>query len=386
MPTDVIMPQLGESIAEGTIVKWLIPPGGRIEKDQPLLEVETDKVSLEIPSPTAGFLTEVLVEAGQTVPVGTVIARLEGQAATGVVNRVGGMVVRPMEPSPTGEDHYSPAVRQLAKEHGVDLSQVTGTGTGGRVTKKDVLDFIAKTGPVGTVAAPPVQHSTSSAYRSEEEIIPFTAMRRTIANRMVKSRQTSAHVVTFFEADFSGIGKIRDAHGLTYLPFVIHAVTRAIKDVPTLNSSWGEQGIIIKKDIHIGIAVALEDGLLVPVVRNADRKSVTQLAKEVADLAERARIKRLNPEEVQDGTFTITNHGGFGSLFSTPIISQPQIAILGVGSVQKRAVVVNDAIAIRPMGYLSLSFDHRVIDGATADHFMSKVKAYLEQSKWETFL
>lgn len=386
MPTDVIMPQLGESIAEGTIVKWLIPPGGRVEKDQPLLEVETDKVSLEIPSPTAGFLTEVLVQAGQTVPVGTVIARLEGQAATGVVNRVGGVVVRPMEPSPTGEDHYSPAVRQLAKEHDVDLSRITGTGTGGRVTKKDVLDFIAKTGPVGMAAASPVQQSAFSAPRSAEEIIPFTPMRKTIADRMVKSRQTSAHVATFFEADFSGISKIRDAHGLTYLPFVIHTVTRAIKDVPILNSSWGEQGIIIKKDIHIGIAVALEEGLLVPVVRSADRKSVTQLAKEVTDLAERARAKRLNPEEVQDGTFTITNHGGFGSLFSTPIISQPQIAILGVGAVQKRAVVVNDAIAIRPMGYLSLSFDHRVIDGATADQFMSKVKEYLERSSWEAFL
>ena len=216
--------------------------------------------------------------------------------------------------------------------------------------------------------------------------MPFTPMRKTIADRMVKSRQTSAHVVTFFEADFTGIGKIREARGLTYLPFVINAVTRAIKDVPVLNSSWGEQGIIIKKDIHIGIAVALEDGLLVPVVRSADRKSLTQLAKEVADLAERARTKRLNPDEVQDGTFTITNHGGFGSLFSTPIISQPQIAILGVGAVQKRAVVVNDAIAIRPMGYLSLSFDHRVIDGATADRFMGKVKQYMEQSSWETFL
>ena len=386
MPTDVIMPQLGESIAEGTIVKWLIQSGGRVEKDQPLLEVETDKVSLEIPSPTAGFLTEVLVQAGQTVPVGTVIARLEGQMTTGVVNRVGGVVVRPMEPSPTGEDHYSPAVRQLAKEHGVALSQVTGTGTGGRVTKKDVLDFIAKTGSSSAADVSSVQQSTFSAPRSTEEILPFTPMRKTIADRMVKSRQTSAHVVTFFEADFSGIGKVREAHGLTYLPFVINAVTRAIKDVPILNSSWGEKGIIVKKDIHIGIAVALEDGLLVPVVRGADRKSVTQLAKEVADLAERARTKRLNPEEVQDGSFTITNHGGLGSLFSTPIISQPQIAILGVGAVQKRTVVVNEAIAIRPMGYLSLSFDHRVIDGATADQFMSKVKAYLEQSKWETFL
>src|SRR5436309_1005977 len=274
------MPQLGESIAEGTIVKWLILSGGRVEKDQPLLEVETDKVSLEIPSPTAGFLTEVLVQAGQTVPVGTVIARLEGQPATGVVNRVGGMVVRPMEPSPTGEDHYSPAVRQLAKEQGADLSQVTGTGAGGRVTKKDVLDFIAKRKPSGVrrEALGEARSPDALSRTPHEGILPFTPMRKTIADRMVKSRHTSAHVVTF------------------------------------------------------------------------------------------------------------TNHGGFGSLCSTPIISRPQIAILGVGAVQKRAVVVNDAIAIRPMGYLSLSFDHRVIDGATADRFMGKVKQYMEQSSWETFL
>ena len=377
MPTDIIMPQLGESIAEGTIVKWLIPPGGRVEKDQSLLEVETDKVALEIPSPAAGYLTEVLVQEGQTVPVGTLIARLEPQMpVTGVVSRVGGVVVRPMAPSGEGEDHYSPAVRQLAKEHGVDLSQVTGTGVGGRVTKKDVLDFLATRETASPASAPSVG----------EEILPLTPMRKTIAERMVKSRQASAHVVTFFEADFSGIAKFREGRGLTYLPFVINAVTRAMRDVPILNSSWGAQGIILKKDVHMGIAVALEDGLLVPVVRNADRKGLLQLAKEVADLAERARTKRLNPEDVQGGTFTITNHGGTGSLFSTPIINQPQIAILGVGAVQKRSVVINDAIAIRPMSYLSLSFDHRVIDGATADRFMSKVKVYLEQNDWEKFL
>ena len=371
MPTDIIMPQLGESIAEGTIVKWLIPPGGRVEKDQSLLEVETDKVALEIPSPAAGFLTEILVQEGQTVPVGTLLARLEEQIVpSGIVNRVGGVVVRPMVPPGEGEDHYSPAVRQLAKEHGVDLAQVAGTGAGGRVTKKDVLDFIAKSG----AAAP------------AEEILPLTPMRKTIAERMVKSRQTSAHVATFFEADFSAIVRFREGHQLTYLPFIINAVARAIKDVPMLNSSWSDQGIVLKKDIHLGFAVALEEGLLVPVVRHADRKGLAQLAKEVADLADRARTKKLNPEEVQGGTFTITNHGGSGSLFSTPIISQPQIAILGVGAVQKRPVVVNDAIAIRPMSYLSLSFDHRVIDGATADRFMSKVKAYLEQSNWEKVL
>ncbi|MBI5673808.1 MAG: 2-oxo acid dehydrogenase subunit E2, partial [Nitrospirae bacterium] len=211
-------------------------------------------------------------------------------------------------------------------------------------------------------------------------------MRRTIADRMVKSKQTSAHVTTFFEADFSSIAKFREGRNLTYLPFVVRAITRAIRDVPIVNSSWGEQGIVIKKDIHIGIATALEDGLLVPVVRHADRKGLTQLAKEIVDLAERARSRKLSPEEVQGGTFTITNHGGFGSLFSTPIIHQPQIAILGVGAIQKRAVVIDDAIAIRPMGYLSLSFDHRVIDGATADQFMAKVKHYLDHSHWEQIL
>ena len=386
MPTDIIMPQLGESIAEGTIVKWLIPPGGRVEKDHALLEVETDKVALEIPSPAAGFLTEVLIQEGQTVPVGTVLARLDTQQpAIGVVNRVGGVVVRPMGPSGEGSDHYSPAVRQLAKEHGVDLAQVAGTGAGGRVTKKDVLDSIARSGP-SKQAAPAFQPSAEAAPATGDQLVPLTAMRKTIAERMVRSRQISAHAVTFFEVDFSGVAKVREGRELTYLPFVINGVTRAMKDFPILNSSWGEQGILLKQEIHMGIAVALEDGLLVPVVRHADRKGVMQLAKEAADLAERARTKRLNPEEVQGGTFTITNHGGTGSLFSTPIIHQPQIAILGVGAVQKRAIVLNDAIAIRPMGYLSLSFDHRVIDGATADRFMSKVKEHLETSKWDNYV
>jgi len=380
MATDIIMPQLGESIAEGTVVKWLVPVGGMIEKDQSLLEVETEKVALEIPSPATGLLNEIIVQEGETVPVGTLLARIESTPPSEVINRVGGVVVRPMEPTPEGEDRHSPAVRQLAKEHGVDLYQVKGTGAGGRVTKKDVQDFISQTGAPAKATIP------GGEQLMGEEILPFTQMRKTIADRMVKSRQTSAHVTTFFEADFSGIAKFREGRSLTYLPFVIRAVTRAIREVPVVNSSWGEQGIAIKKDIHVGIATALEDGLLVPVVRHADRKGLTQLAKEVADLAERARTKKLSPEEVQGGTFTITNHGGFGSLFSTPIIHQPQITILGVGSIQKRAVVINEAIAIRPMGYLSLSFDHRVIDGATADQFMVKIKGYLEQSHWEQIL
>jgi pyruvate/2-oxoglutarate dehydrogenase complex dihydrolipoamide acyltransferase (E2) component len=378
LATDIIMPQLGESIAEGTVVKWLVPLGGTIEKDQSLLEVETEKVDLEVPSPATGLLNEILVKEGETVAVGTLLARIESAPPAEVISRVGGVVVRPAEQA-AGEEHHSPAVRQLAKEHAVDLSLVKGTGAGGRVTKKDILEFVGRN-PERKASVAGVDDSMG------EEVVPVTQMRKTIADRMMKSRQTSAHVSTFFEADFSSIAAFRAGRSLTYLPFVVRAVSRALRDVPVLNSTWGDQGIVIKKDLHIGIATALEEGLLVPVVRHADRKDLTQLAKEITDLADRARSKRLTPDEVQGGTFTITNHGGFGSLFSTPIIHQPQIAILGVGAIEKRAVVINDAIAIRPMGYLSLSFDHRVIDGATADQFMGKIKHYLEQSHWEQIL
>ncbi|RMH03481.1 MAG: 2-oxo acid dehydrogenase subunit E2 [Nitrospirae bacterium] len=378
MAVDILMPQLGESVAEGTIVKWLVAQGSSIERDQPLLEIETDKVALEIPSPASGILTEILVQEGETVPVGTVLGRLDAPPATEIISRVGGAVVRQIELEPSGSGHISPLVKKLAKEYGVDLSQVTGTGSGGRITKKDLLDFIAKR----EVASPPQQEPSTP----NEEILPLTSMRKTIADRMVASRKTSAHVTTFFEADFSMITKFRQGRTLTYLPFVIKAVAGAIKQFPILNASWEDRGIVIKKDIHIGIAVALEDGLLVPVIRHADRKRLMELAQEVHDLAERARTKRLAPEDVQGGTFTITNHGGFGSLFSTPIIHQPQVAILGVGAVQKRAVVVDEAIGIRPMAYLSLSFDHRVLDGATADQFMGKVKDILEHADWEKWV
>jgi len=387
MQTEIIMPQLGESIAEGTVIEWLIPVGGRVEKDQSLLEVETDKVALEIPSPSSGFLTDVLIPVGQTVPVGTVLAHLNTDSPDPtVVSRVGGVVVRQMDLSPAEEDHYSPAVKQIAREHGVDLSLLQGSGGGGRITKKDVLDYIAQQDDTRKTVTRSVETEQPVTVTQDEKVLPLTAMRKMIAERMVKSRHTSAHVVTVFEADFSAVAKVRENQPLTYLPFVIHAVARAIRDFPVLNSSWGEAGIIQKRDIHVGIAVALEDGLLVPVVKHADRKRLTQLGHEVTDLAERARTKKLNPEEVQGGTFTITNHGGFGSLLSTPIIHQPQIAILGVGAVQKRTVVINEAIAIRPMAYLSLSFDHRVIDGATADSFMKKVKSYIEQEEWGQIL
>lgn len=380
MPIDIIMPQLGESIAEGTVIRWFVPVGGTIQKDESLLEVETEKVTLEIPSPATGRLNEITVHEGETVPVGTLLAHIDSLPPSEVVNRVGGVVVRPMAKASAGDQHHSPAVRQLAREHGIDLSRVKGTGSGGRVTKKDLLDFLAGNGAQLKVA--PAGGESSMG----EDIRPLTQMRRTIADRMVKSKHTSAHVTTFFEADFSQIAKFREGRQLTYLPFVVRAATKAIRDVPIVNSSWGEQGIVVKKDIHIGIATAIEEGLLVPIVRYADRKGLTLLAKEIGDLAERAKSKKLSPEEVQGGTFTITNHGGFGSLFSTPIIYQPQIAILGVGAIQKRAVVIDDAIAIRRMGYLSLSFDHRVIDGATADRFMAKVRHYVEQSRWEQVL
>ena len=381
MATDIVMPQLGESIAEGTVIKWLIPPGGMVEKDQPLLEVETEKVALDIPAPATGVLHEVLVQEGATVPVGTVLARLEHEPVETVMSRVGGVGVRARSSAAEGAPHYSPAVKQVAREHDIQLSEVTGSGEGGRITKKDVLDAVAKRG-----TSTPTPSASPTLPDSEEELVPFTHMRKTIAERMVSSRRTSAHVATFFEADCSGIEQFRAGRSLTYLPFVISAVSNALRALPMVNASWRDHGIVLNKALHIGIAVAIEDGLLVPVIRHADRKGLTQIAKEVADLAQRARSKRLAPEDVLDGTFTITNHGGFGSLFSTPIINQPQSAILGVGAVQKRAVVINDAIAIRPMCYLSLSFDHRIIDGAIADRFMSLVKQHLETSHWDTRL
>lgn len=381
MATDIVMPQLGESIAEGTVIKWLIPPGGMVEKDQPLLEVETEKVALDIPAPATGVLHEVLVQEGATVPVGTVLARLEHEPVETVMSRVGGVGVRARSSAAEGAPHYSPAVKQVAREHDIQLSEVTGSGEGGRITKKDVLDAVAKRG-----TSTPTPSASPTLPDSEEELVPFTHMRKTIAERMVSSRRTSAHVATFFEADCSGIEQFRAGRSLTYLPFVISAVSTALRALPMVNASWRDHGIVLNKALHIGIAVAIEDGLLVPVIRHADRKGLTQIAKEVADLAQRARSKRLAPEDVLDGTFTITNHGGFGSLFSTPIINQPQSAILGVGAVQKRAVVINDAIAIRPMCYLSLSFDHRIIDGAIADRFMSLVKQHLETSHWDTRL
>jgi 2-oxoisovalerate dehydrogenase E2 component (dihydrolipoyl transacylase) len=390
MATDIVMPQLGESIAEGTIVKWLVPLGAQVKKDESLLEVETDKVALDIPSPATGALTEILIQEGETVPVGTLLARLDYHSESGNGDSPTSTIQSPVS-SGHGQstisgspDLLSPAVRDLAAKHQVDLSRITGTGMNGRITKKDILEYLDKQGLPGKESGDSLKGQPSSVPPSlEEEVIPLSSMRRTIAERMVKSRQTAAHVVTFFEADFTTVEPTRQELHLTYLPFVIKAVTQGINAFPILNSSWSAKGLILRHAMHIGIAVAVEEGLLVPVVKHADQKDLRQLGKEVADLSQRARSKQLQPEEVQGGTFTVTNHGGTGSLFSTPIINQPQIAILGVGAVQRRAVVVNESIEIRPMAYLSLAFDHRVIDGATADQFMLMVKSVLEQPSWE---
>lgn len=380
MPKDVIMPQMGESIVEGTILNWLIKEGDVVLRDQSIVEISTDKVDTEIPSPAAGVIKKILHVKGETVKVGTPIAIIEEVAEAGatVTTAPRPALEKPLPATPIIEEkeRYSPLVKRLAEEHRINLEEVVGTGEGGRVTKKDMLDFIEK------------RKVKAAPSASKAGTIPLSIMRKTIAERMVASKRTSPHVTTVFEADMSNPVSFRErvkdlflkreGVGLTYLPIIIKAVTQAILDFPILNSSLVGDDIIIKGDINIGIAVAIEDGLIVPVIKGTDKKDLATIARETHDLAERARGKKLVPEDVQGGTFTVTNHGVFGSLFSTPIISQPQIAILGVGTIEKRPVVINDAIAIRSMVYLSLSFDHRAIDGAIADQFMKRIKTYLE--------
>ena len=396
MPKDIIMPQMGESVAEGTILKWLIQEGQRVEKDQPLVEISTDKVDTEVPSPVSGMLTKILHNIDETVPVGTVIAVIE-ETAPGAEVREAPTTPKPKElleekdktEEKVGlEKRYSPLVRRLAKEYGVDLNKITGTGAGGRITKEDMLDYIESTQKVSVLARTKVEETKPSG-EMKEEVIPISSKRRIIAERMVQSKRTAAHVTTTFEIDMISVAKYREANKetllkaqgihLTYLPFIISAVSSGLKKFPVLNSSWTEEGIIIKRYINIGIAVSIEDGLIVPVIRDVDKKSLIEISKESQDIAKRARDKKLKPEDVQGGTFTITNYGIGGSLFGTPIILQPQVAILGIGAILKRPVIINDSIAIRPMVYLSLSFDHRVIDGAQADQFLSEIKEILER-------
>ena len=401
--TDVVMPQMGESIVEGTLTKWLKKPGERIERDEPLFEISTDKVDTEIPSPAAGVVSEILVEEGKTVGINTVVARIEESGAVvpaAAAVAPPGAAVPPVPvapgpeapplppvssaPAPEASAPLSPLVRKLAREHNLDLSQMQGTGAGGRITKQDVEAHLAPVAPAPPAAAPPAAPAAAPRTRIE----PLSPMRIKIAEHMVLSKRTSAHVTTIHRVDMTKVAKTRErskaefqaAYGfsLTYLPFLTRAAAAALRHFPLLNASLDGSNIVYHNEINIGIAVALENGLIVPVVRDADEKNVAGLQRAIVDLATRARTRQLKPDEVQGGTFSITNFGSYGSLVGTPIINQPQVAIMGVGMIEKTPVVIDDAIAIRSICLLSLSFDHRLIDGALADQFMSKVKQVLE--------
>jgi pyruvate dehydrogenase E2 component (dihydrolipoamide acetyltransferase) len=425
MPTNVFMPQMGESIAEGTIVRWVKKVGDRVDRDEPLFEISTDKVDAEIPSPAAGFVTEIRAKEGETVAVHHVVAIIDdapgataaapapapapaeaapapaaAPSSAPVPAPAAGQSPPAVSPAADGSEESlsndelprqksSPVVRRIAAEHGVDISRIEGSGIGGRVTKQDILDYIDAKGEASSPAAPAPAAAPAhqGAAKAGDEVVPMTMMRRRIAEHMIASRRTSAHVHSVFEIDFSRVAKLRDAKKaeyeragakLTYLPFIVKAVVAGLRAVPVVNSSIDGDNIVYHKDINIGIAVALDWGLIVPVVKQADEKSILGLSRAMQDLANRARAKQLKPDEVQGGTFTITNPGVFGALMGTPIISQPQVAILGIGAVEKRVVVVDDAIAIRPRAYLTLGYDHRLIDGAVADQFMSAVKKHIE--------
>jgi len=412
--TDVVMPQMGESIVEGTLTKWLKKAGDHVERDEPLFEISTDKVDTEIPAPSAGTLSEILVPEGQTVGINTVVARIEDGrgAAAGEAAAVSSPAPPPAaasasplppveEPAAASEPAgpLSPLVRKLAREHNLDLSRIKGTGAGGRITRQDVEAYIAQPqptppapapppppAPVPAVSAPPPPLPPAGAAKTRIE--PMSTMRLKIAEHMVMSKRTSPHVTTIHRVDMTKVVRMREhrkaafqsnyGFSLTYLPFITRAAVAALRQYPLVNASLDGNNIIYHNEIHIGIAVALENGLIVPVIRHADEKNVLGLQRAIVDLAARARSRQLKPDEVQGGTFSITNFGSFGSLVGTPIINQPQVAILGVGTVDKTPVVIDDAIAIRSICHLSLTFDHRLIDGALADQFMAKLKQVLE--------
>ena len=443
MATDVVMPQMGESIAEGTIVRWIKKVGDTVERDEPLFEISTDKVDAEIPSPVAGVVSEIRAKEGETVPVNSVVAVIGAAAAQPAAPKpstaaavpppaakpqadgssqpakaVEPAASAPAAPAPAAaappqkaqppaeapaaaesaeRQRSSPLVRRIAKEHNVDISQISGTGSGGRVTKDDILGFIG--GAPAPVARPAAAPSSAPAQakapaparpRSGGDpgtVQPMSVMRKRIAEHMVISRRTSAHVHSVFEINFTRVAQIREARKaeyerdgakLTYLSFIVKAAVDALRAVPIVNASVDGDNIVFHKDVNVGIAVALDWGLIVPVIKKADEKNLLGLSRAIADLASRARSKQLKPDEVSGGTFTITNPGVFGALFGMPIISQPQVAIVGVGNVEKRPVVIGDAIAIRPMAYLSIGYDHRIIDGAVADEFMSHIKQQIE--------
>jgi 2-oxoglutarate dehydrogenase E2 component (dihydrolipoamide succinyltransferase) len=454
--TKVIMPQMGESIFEGTLTKWLKKKGDRVERDEPLFEISTDKVDSEIPSPAAGVLQDILVQEGQTVEINTVVAvigdgsqagapaekpeaRQETKPAAkpevkaapettdqdrtptvdmkpGTQQETPGQPQTGQAPPPRAQEpvkgqdeeegaedvQSSPLVRKIAKEHGIDLSLLAGKGTGmnGRITKSDILSYIEQGGPKQkeparevpqqkqappAPSAPPRQ--APPAFTGDVERVPMSNIRKLIAEHMVMSRRTSAHVTTIFEIDCARIMKVREqlqpefaraGTRLTVTAFFVQAAVESLKKFPLLNASIDGDSIVYRKAVHIGIAVSVESGLIVPVIKNAEEKSLQGIAVALQDIGERARTKKLTPDDVQGGTFTITNPGQYGQFTATPIINQPQLAIMGMGNIKKRAVVVDDAIAIRPMIMLALSFDHRAIDGAMADQFMAEVQKHLE--------
>ena len=385
MPTDVLMPQMGESIAEGTIVRWIKSVGEAVDRDEPLFEISTDKVDAEVPAPAGGRLMQIRARAGETVPVNSVVAVIgaEGEAADGTAEPAPGPAGEPVSataaagsaprsavPSAPGA-RLSPVVRRLAAEHGVDLSAVTGTGEGGRISKADVLAHVEARG----------REAGGAGLGGRRE--PLSVMRRRIAERMIESRRTSAHVHTLFEVDFSEVAAARAAQSEgtapSYLAYIARATAEALAATPVVNASIDGAEVVHHEQINLGIAVALDEGLVVPVVRQAHRLSVGAIDAAVKDLASRARAKRLAPADVEGGTFTITNPGGFGSLLGMPIINQPQVAILGVGAIEMRPAVVDGAVVARLRGFLTLGFDHRLIDGAVADRFMARVKSALEE-------
>jgi 2-oxoglutarate dehydrogenase E2 component (dihydrolipoamide succinyltransferase) len=427
--TDVVMPQMGESIVEGTLTKWLKKTGDKVERDEPLFEISTDKVDTEIPSPTAGTLGELLVQEGQTVQVNAIVARINEGGSNGSTAaapspapaaaappppvqekaaapaRTEGPAAAPpaQAPAPTPETPsgpLSPLVRRMARENNIDLTKVTGTGAGGRITKEDLEALLKQ--PAAATAAPaapaaPVKAPSSvvpavpvgqARPTAKARVEPMSNMRVKIAEHMVMSKRVSAHVTTVHRVDMTRVAKMRAKHkedfaarygmSLTFLPFVARATVEALSAFPIVNASIDGTNIIYHNEINLGIAVALDNGLIVPVIRAADEKNVVGLQRSIVDLASRARARQLKPDEIQGGTFSITNFGSFGSVFATPIINQPQVGILGVGAVEKVPVVIDDAIAIRSQCYLALTFDHRLIDGALGDQFTAKVKSVLE--------
>ncbi len=418
---DVIMPQMGESIVEGTVTKWFKKVGDRVERDEPLFEISTDKVDTEIPAPEAGVLTEILVEEGKTVQVNTVVARIGEGATAAAAAPAPPKAAAPPAPKPSASPapaptrapqaapaplpaaddlRSSPLVRRLAQEHNIDLRLVKGSGQGGRISKKDIEDYLATAGAAPSPSAAPAAAPAPAplpltpfppapaALFGRYEVEKLGVMRQRIGEHMVLTKRVAPHVSTVHLVDCTVIARLRDRvkaqfeaqNGvkLTFLPFFLRAASAALKAFPNVNASLDGTNIVRHHDINLGVAVALEGGLLVPVIKNADERNFLGLQKAVADLADRARHKQLKPDEVQGGTFSISNYGSFGSLFATPAINQPQSAILGLGAIHKAPVVIDDAIAIRSVAYLTLTFDHRLLDGAIADQFMTELKRVIE--------